>query len=430
MSLEIRVSLRRSGPGSGQASCGFGLLILGWLGSRVWVDPFKPGAHGARRSESALGQDVPSSEPPSFTGASYALQVDQFGLFSRQASRVSSRTGRASAAGSRTSSWPACATLLVLLSWPANHATPRPDPIIEPTIGFSSRQNKLVEVAHGDMYQRLEDELRKDIEFHIELERYCVWSAANQVVCALTSLEARTLLNTEGHFPGKDVVFSIVERLKDMFGLLDGLRDARTYAPSAGGSQGTQGPALSIAAQASARATALVDLGPLAGLLKVLARQWQTIPWMSQLHLSGKVAITIQATYTNEVVDDSSAQSGQNVASNTPAPPAPAPKKMKRKRKSSDDDYALLNLLGNLHAETNARLDKLVARIGYEIDLGQARKEIFRHLGNILELTESQCYDLCDIIGKENSRLEIFTGLPDASKSGYVRRIIEKEGLT
>ncbi|KAG6384851.1 hypothetical protein SASPL_113449 [Salvia splendens] len=137
----------------------------------------------------------------------------------------------------------------------------------------------------------------------------------------------------------------------------------------------------------------------------------------------------VQPGYTNEVVDDNSAQSGQNVAANTNAPPAPAPKKMTRKRKSCDDDSALLNLLSNLHAETNARLDKLTARIGYEIDLGQARKEIFRHLGNIPELTESQRYDLCDIIGKENSRLEIFTGLPDASKPGYVRRIIEKEGL-
>ncbi|KAG6389220.1 hypothetical protein SASPL_150682 [Salvia splendens] len=106
----------------------------------------------------------------------------------------------------------------------------------------------------------------------------------------------------------------------------------------------------------------------------------------------------VQPTYTNEVVDDNIAQSGQNVAANTHAPPAPAPKIMMRKRKSCDDDSALLNLLGNLHAETNARLDKLTARIGYEIDLGQARKEIFRHLGNIPELTESQRYDLCYII--------------------------------
>ncbi|XP_042063553.1 uncharacterized protein LOC121807403 [Salvia splendens] len=60
----------------------------------------------------------------------------------------------------------------------------------------------------------------------------------------------------------------------------------------------------------------------------------------------------VQPTYTNEVVDDNNAQSGQNLAANTHAPPAPAPKKMTRKRKSCDDDSALLNLLGNLHAET------------------------------------------------------------------------------
>lgn len=85
-------------------------------------------------------------------------------------------------------------------------------------------------------------------------------------------------------------------------------------------------------------------------------------------------------------------------------------------------------LLGQLHSDTNARLDTLAARIGYEMDLGTARKEIFRHMGNIPELTEDQRYDLCDIIGKENTRLEIFTGLPDASKAGYVKRILQKEG--
>ncbi|KAG6389397.1 hypothetical protein SASPL_150865 [Salvia splendens] len=118
---------------------------------------------------------------------------------------------------------------------------------------------------------------------------------------------------------------------------------------------------------------------------------------------------------------------GQNVAVNTHAH---VPKKMKGKCKTSDDDSRLLNLFGNLHVDTNARLDKLTARIGYEMDLRQARKEIFRHLGDIPELTENQCYDLCDIIGKENSRLEILKGLPDASKPGYVRRLMEKEPLT
>ena len=105
-------------------------------------------------------------------------------------------------------------------------------------------------------------------------------------------------------------------------------------------------------------------------------------------------------------MDDTSAQSGKNAAT-----AVPVPKKTKRKRTGSDDDSRLLSLIDKLHAETNARLDTLSARIGYEMDLGKFRQAIFSHLENIPELTESQRYDLCDIIGKENSRLEIFTVL-------------------
>ncbi|KAG6434005.1 hypothetical protein SASPL_105624 [Salvia splendens] len=133
----------------------------------------------------------------------------------------------------------------------------------------------------------------------------------------------------------------------------------------------------------------------------------------------------VHATFGNNVVDDSSAHSGQN----TNGPP-PAPPKHKRKRKVSDDESGIVEMLGKMHSETNARLDTLAARIGYEMDLGKARKEIFRHLCDIPELTEIERYDLCDIIGKENSRLEIFTGLPDGLKPGYVKRVLEKESRT
>ncbi|XP_041998810.1 uncharacterized protein LOC121748487 isoform X1 [Salvia splendens] len=132
----------------------------------------------------------------------------------------------------------------------------------------------------------------------------------------------------------------------------------------------------------------------------------------------------VQPSFTNDVEDDTSAQSGQNAAA-----AVPVPKKTKCKRTGSDDDSRLISLIDKLHAETNARLDTLSARIGYEMDLGKFRQAIFPHLENIPELTESQRYDLCDIIGKENSRLEIFTGLPDAKKPGYVMRILEKEAL-
>ncbi|KAL1568693.1 hypothetical protein AAHA92_00276 [Salvia divinorum] len=121
-------------------------------------------------------------------------------------------------------------------------------------------------------------------------------------------------------------------------------------------------------------------------------------------------------------------EAGEHSSSNTQKEPSVA-KKANRKRKGTDEGEGLLKLLGKLHAETNARLDTLSTHIGYKMDLGKARQEIFRHLDNISGLSDAQKYDICDIIGKENSRLEIFMGLPDMKKPGYVIRVMEKEHL-
>ncbi|KAL1567440.1 hypothetical protein AAHA92_02919 [Salvia divinorum] len=94
-----------------------------------------------------------------------------------------------------------------------------------------------------------------------------------------------------------------------------------------------------------------------------------------------------------------------------------------------DNGDTLLKLLGKLNAETNARLETLSMRIGYEMDLGKAQQNVFNQLGSIPALSEEQRYDLCDIVGKDNSILEIFMGLPEPSKLGYVMRILKKEGL-
>lgn len=102
-------------------------------------------------------------------------------------------------------------------------------------------------------------------------------------------------------------------------------------------------------------------------------------------------------------------------------------KRCKRKRKGHDDDDGLLELLGKLHAETNSRLETLSMRIGYEMDLGKARQNVFNQLGSMPSLSEELRY--CEILGKDNSRLEIFMGLPEPSKPGYVMRILKKERL-
>ncbi|KAL1534751.1 hypothetical protein AAHA92_30891 [Salvia divinorum] len=95
------------------------------------------------------------------------------------------------------------------------------------------------------------------------------------------------------------------------------------------------------------------------------------------------------------------------------------------KRKLNPSDTSLMEFLGNLHAETNSRLDVISSRIGYEFDLGKARQEVFDKLGGVDELTLDQRYDLCDILGDKPQRLEVFMGMPANARLGYVLRLIQ-----
>ncbi|KAL1536838.1 hypothetical protein AAHA92_29421 [Salvia divinorum] len=93
-------------------------------------------------------------------------------------------------------------------------------------------------------------------------------------------------------------------------------------------------------------------------------------------------------------------------------------------RKLSHSDDALMEFLGNLHEQTNSRLDIISSRIGYEFDLGKARQEVFDKLGCVEGLTLDQRYELCDILCDKPQRLEVFMGMPMNAKLGYVLRLI------
>ena len=51
----------------------------------------------------------------------------------------------------------------------------------------------------------------------------------------------------------------------------------------------------------------------------------------------------------------------------------------RNKRKVNGPDSALMEFLANLHHDTNSHLEVISARIGYEFDLGEARKVVFSH---------------------------------------------------
>ncbi|KAG6420754.1 hypothetical protein SASPL_117292 [Salvia splendens] len=84
------------------------------------------------------------------------------------------------------------------------------------------------------------------------------------------------------------------------------------------------------------------------------------------------------------------------------------------KRKLVDRADALLELLAKGQDETNARLDKLAGRIGFEFDASKARKKVFGMLGNIQGITLGQQIDAAEFILSKVEHLDLFNSLPGA----------------
>ncbi|XP_041994795.1 uncharacterized protein LOC121745084 isoform X1 [Salvia splendens] len=120
----------------------------------------------------------------------------------------------------------------------------------------------------------------------------------------------------------------------------------------------------------------------------------------------------------NEVHDDSSDDSGKQTSTTKSIP---------RKSKKPSPDADLIEFLGNLHQRTDARLEMISKRIGYEFDMGQARQEVYDKLCTVEGLTLPQRYRLCNILGDKPQRLEVFIGMPVNARLGYLLCLIEDE---
>ena len=91
-----------------------------------------------------------------------------------------------------------------------------------------------------------------------------------------------------------------------------------------------------------------------------------------------------------------------------------------KKRKRGDLIDGLIDVIGQLHEDTNARLDRLSAHIGYEFDLTKARKEVFEMMGAIPGLTLSQVFIASDAILSRVGSLDYFMSLPEGARQAYV----------
>ncbi|XP_041999131.1 uncharacterized protein LOC121748702 [Salvia splendens] len=95
------------------------------------------------------------------------------------------------------------------------------------------------------------------------------------------------------------------------------------------------------------------------------------------------------------------------------------------KRKRGDALDGLIDVIGKLHEDTNARLDRLSTLIGYEFDVTKARKEVFHMMGLIPGLTLSQVFIASDAILARVERLDYFMSLLEGARQPYVWHALE-----
>ncbi|KAG6433154.1 hypothetical protein SASPL_104762 [Salvia splendens] len=99
-----------------------------------------------------------------------------------------------------------------------------------------------------------------------------------------------------------------------------------------------------------------------------------------------------------------------------------------KKRKADHSIDGLIELLGKMNDATNARLESLSHRIGYEFDLSKSQKEVFAELGRLPGLTREQKFDAGEIILEKVERLDFFLGMPDDDRIAFLFRVLAKYG--
>lgn len=118
--------------------------------------------------------------------------------------------------------------------------------------------------------------------------------------------------------------------------------------------------------------------------------------------------------------ENEGASDGVSHSANRRAAPIPKPKKSKMAAEIS----GIKEVLGEIGKKTDERLATLAEGIGYESQLGKARKGAFEQLGCIATLSIDDRFEVCEILGKERDKLEIFMGLPDSAIPLFVARLL------
>lgn len=94
----------------------------------------------------------------------------------------------------------------------------------------------------------------------------------------------------------------------------------------------------------------------------------------------------------------------------------------------SEDISGIKEVMSEIGRKIDDRLATLAEGIGYEARLGKAMKEDFQQLGTIPSLSISDQFDVCEILGKHQDKLDVFSGLPKTVIPLFVQRLLRNKG--
>ncbi|KAL8473217.1 hypothetical protein ACS0TY_030154 [Phlomoides rotata] len=99
----------------------------------------------------------------------------------------------------------------------------------------------------------------------------------------------------------------------------------------------------------------------------------------------------------------------------------------KRSCAESFGNQDMITALGEIFKSSDDRLGEVVKSIGcqYETNSAQTRKDVFNMLESITDLSLDERLDAADMLSKNTQRLEMFSGLPEAARSRYIRRLLD-----
>ena len=98
-------------------------------------------------------------------------------------------------------------------------------------------------------------------------------------------------------------------------------------------------------------------------------------------------------------------------------------KKRKSTETSTDDKF--FEMMNNFCDRTESRLGDIAKRIGYEYDVSEARKAVYKALGGLPELTMTQKIWVAKRLVNNGKDMDLFFSLPNEARAEMVRMMLD-----